>query len=96
MWMTRSALGAMVNCPNCRCANKEDPDDMRLGSWGKRLGLKVITDSTFHQASPEHYHPTRLSGEPKAVAFHKHSGRVKPDQVVKDYLTEKLESKDEL
>ena len=64
--------------------------------WAKRLGVPLVHDPAFHQAQPEHYHPTRLQGEPLAVSFHKHTGKLSPSQVAEEYLSDKGVQKDEL
>jgi len=87
MYWTKPAFKKFVECEWCSCSPSE-PDDMRLGIWARRLKVNLIHDPLFHQATPEHYHTTRLEGEGPAVSFHKHTGKVKPDKIFRDFLTD--------
>lgn len=59
--LDREAVRIIMECETCRCLRPEEPDDMALGRWFKRLGIDAAHHVGFHQAHPLDYHPVYLS-----------------------------------
>ena len=39
----------VLECESCRCAAIDQPDDMVIGAWLKRLGVPLSHSPLFHQ-----------------------------------------------
>eukprot|EP01068_Selenidium_serpulae_P005959 Selendium_serpulae@DN4241_c0_g1_i1.p1 len=92
MVLDRQAIDLIMDCQNCRCHRADEPDDMALGRWSKRIKMDALHHIGFHQAHPTDYNPVVLAmTHGLRAAFH----RLKDIDSYNIYLAERLMQKRE-
>jgi len=69
-----------------KCAADDNPDDMMMGMFSKRLNIPVLHSPLFHQAPPSTYAEKYLKSQKDyAISFHKYNEDI-PEKVASEWL----------